>query len=369
MSGVERQDPLSTEVQSPLMAGFSDALNKLSDILNLKTVAYTDIPLTAVEISKDDQYRIYQADFGKKLWLKSPPIIVKKNGTVITENFTIDYIGGSISFQEDFRLTADDRVSVDATCLIAESETIKGINARIDKIEGYTSHNKGYYDTIEDLEIAIPTGEAGDYAFLGGEIDSIYLWDSESGNWKDIYKIQDLSGYYTKAEIDNTVTNLQNNINTNTENIENAEKQIQANADNITQNATAITENATTISENNNKITQLETSITENTASLTEKIEEKADKSVIYVVNIGVENWIEKSDGTFEAPITLEVLGFTGNEKIIIGLSDNATAEQRETARNALLSTRVEQGTKTLYVIADGEKPEISLNFAFIVLD
>lgn len=368
MSMVELQDPLSTEVQSPLMAGFSDALNKISEILNLKTVAYTDIPLTAIDISKDDQYRIYQADFGKKLWLKFPPVVVKKNDVVITEHFTIDYIGGSISFQEDFRLTENDRVSVDATCLLSESKTIKDINTRIDKIEGDIVHNKGYYDTIEDLELAVPIGENGDYAFLGGEIDSIYIWDSDNGSWKDIYKIQDLSDYYTKSEVDNTITNLQNNINTNATNIENAEKQIQTNAENITQNTNAIKQNTNSISGNSSKITALETSITENTADLIEKIEKKSDKSIMYSVTIASENWVENSDGVFQVPITLEALQLTGNENIIIGLSDNATASQRETTRNALLSSKINQETKILYLIADGEKPEIELKFSFIIL-
>lgn len=367
MGMVERQDPLSTEVQSPLMAGFSDALNKITEILNLKMVAYEDIPLTAIEISSDDKYRIYQADFGKKLWLKTPPIVVKKNDVVITDHFSIDYIGGSISFQEDFRLTENDRVSVDATCLLAESETLKGIDNRLDKLEGDTGHNKGYYETVEDLELAVASGEVGDYAFIGGTIDSIYMWDGDSGSWKDIYKAQDLSNYYTKAEVDNSVNNLQNNITANTENLESLTQEVATNKENIETNNTAIEKNATAIEEAGGRIDEVEAKITEESAKLTEEIEKKANKSIMYYIDIN--DWTETSEHIFESEIALESLNLKGNENIIVGLFSGASAEQREVARNALLSARIDEEKQKLYVVADGEKPEIELNIEFMVIE
>lgn len=49
---------------------------------------------------------------------------------------------------------------------------------------GGDTHNKGYYATPEDLQEAIPTAEAGDYAIVGST-DTVWVWDTSTSAWVD----------------------------------------------------------------------------------------------------------------------------------------------------------------------------------------
>lgn len=49
---------------------------------------------------------------------------------------------------------------------------------------GGDAHNKGWYATPTALREAIPTGEDGDYAFVGST-DTLWLWDSDTTDWVD----------------------------------------------------------------------------------------------------------------------------------------------------------------------------------------
>lgn len=90
------QDPQTSEMRSTHISGAFEALGKLEDSIGMETVAETGIALTEVYISAEDRYRIYQAPAGKRNWVASPAPVIKKNGVVVTEGFTIDYAGGAI---------------------------------------------------------------------------------------------------------------------------------------------------------------------------------------------------------------------------------------------------------------------------------
>lgn len=49
---------------------------------------------------------------------------------------------------------------------------------------GGDSHNLGYFDTLQDLQTAYPTGEAGDWAIVA-ESDTVYIWDETQQAWVD----------------------------------------------------------------------------------------------------------------------------------------------------------------------------------------
>ena len=59
----------------------------------------------------------------------------------------------------------------------------------------------GYYETPEALRAAHPTGQAGNWAIVGST-DTIWVWDTDTGDWVDSHGNIDLSNYYTKTEAD-----------------------------------------------------------------------------------------------------------------------------------------------------------------------
>ena len=203
MSTIPQFDPLSSEVVSPFLAGMSEGLNKISTALNLTNAAVTDAAMSEVYIGEDDRYRIYQVAAGNRLWLSDPAPVIKKNGSVITaatDGFTIDYVGGAIIFDSASRLTVSDTVTASVTRIASASTEIVDIKANVTALQTLTANFKGYYATKSDLDTAHPTGANGNFAIIGGTVDSIYIWDSTTSAWVDIYKTVDLSSYYTKTE-------------------------------------------------------------------------------------------------------------------------------------------------------------------------
>lgn len=207
-------DPGSTEARSPLIAGLAEACNKLTGVLNMKTSSFTDTQMAEVYISETDRYRIYQIPLGNKLWLQTPAPVIKKNGVPITESndgFTIDYIGGSIAFEDDYRLTETDVVTVSATYIIDSSGQIADILTELNNLEEVANQYKGYYPTADDLSAAVPEGQNGDYALIGAD-KSFYIWNSTLLKWESTQAISDLSDFYTSEQVDNLLKSKQDNI-------------------------------------------------------------------------------------------------------------------------------------------------------------
>ena len=204
MANIPTYDPGSSEARSPLIAGLTEAANKISSILSMKSKEYSNEPLDEVYISTNDRYRIYQVDMGKRLWLASPTPIIRKNGNIIkpeTDYFSIDYVGGSIAFDENYRLTSSDNITADFTCVTAESTVLSEILNDIVELQTTASHDKGFYETEDALKLANPTGVNGDHAIVG-ETDTTWVWDSDSNSWVDTHKPTDLSNYYNKTQVD-----------------------------------------------------------------------------------------------------------------------------------------------------------------------
>ncbi len=93
------QDHRDEEILSIHITGLQDAVGKMEDALGLGTIEETDVSLIMVPAYNTSgilEYRIYQAPVGKRNWLASSAPVVKKNGSVITTGFSIDYGGGAI---------------------------------------------------------------------------------------------------------------------------------------------------------------------------------------------------------------------------------------------------------------------------------
>lgn len=205
MSQIVTQNPGSSEIQSPLIAGITEGLNKLSSVLNLKTGTLEDVQLTAVSIDNDEKNknRIFEANFGNRLWLSSPAPVIKKNGSEITQsgsNFTIDYIGGSITFSAESKPADGDVITVSATYIIAESEALTAINTALAAVQAQSNKYKGNYDNVGALQLAYSSAENGDYAIVFDPL-SVYAWKNDG--WYDTRSVEDLSDYYNKEETDN----------------------------------------------------------------------------------------------------------------------------------------------------------------------
>lgn len=221
MAFINYQDPKDGEANSPLIAGITEGLKKISQVLNMEIQTLVDSPMEKVPYYDDNGDEInvlYQSPAGNKCWLPSPPPIIKKNGIALTEStYTIDYVGGSIFFSRNSQQLDSDVFTVDVTIIKPSSAVLNESNEKIEDLVSSTASYKGYYETLDELKVAYPRSNLGDFAIIGGDIDTIAVWDKESNDWKMITSDIDLSGYYTKAEVENIKTNLQNNIdNTNT---------------------------------------------------------------------------------------------------------------------------------------------------------
>lgn len=205
MSQIVTQNPGSSEIQSPLIAGITEGLNKLSSALNLKTGTLEDVQLTAVPIDNDEKNknRIFEANFGNRLWLSSPAPVIKKNGSEITQsgsNFTIDYIGGSVTFPVESKPSDGDIITVSATYIIADSESLNAINNTLSAVQTQSNKYKGNYDNVEALQLAYSSAQNGDYAIVFEPL-AVYAWKNDG--WYDTRSIEDLSNYYNKEETNN----------------------------------------------------------------------------------------------------------------------------------------------------------------------
>lgn len=149
MAEIVIQDPLSDEVQSPLIAGITEALNKISAGLEMGTESLEAVRLDPVGgQNPDDPRRIYQVENGKRLWLKSPAPKVYLNGGLVTsseKDFSVDYIGGSITFVGEYRPEEVDTLTVSFT-------HIKGLDNVIEKIEAAQSSAEAAQSTANDAQ-------------------------------------------------------------------------------------------------------------------------------------------------------------------------------------------------------------------------
>ena len=71
----------------------------------------------------------------------------------------------------------------------------------LDQIKVIANGAQGWYATPMALQNAVPSGQNGWWAIVGST-DTIWVWDSDSGAWAESGGTVDLSGYYTKNDVD-----------------------------------------------------------------------------------------------------------------------------------------------------------------------
>lgn len=165
MAIIELQDPLSTEIQSTTVSGAVDALNVISKGLDLGSELLEKVQMYPVEgLESSDPRRIYQVENGNRLWLSSPnqPVIYVNDSKISqSENeFSIDYIGGSITFGGDYRPGAEDVVTVSCAHISSQSKVYGGSEIKITFTPGFLGQ-----------QFTVTGGEDESYS---GIVDSTY---------------------------------------------------------------------------------------------------------------------------------------------------------------------------------------------------
>ena len=207
MANFPKFDPLSTEAQSSVIAGITGALHKLSNVLDLETASFEDVVMTEIFISNTNRHKLYQVDIDKKGWLETPTPIIKKNGIVIspiTDNFVINYLGGSIDFvgDESQRPTETDVITASATYVKNASAIIKAVQNSLEEIKSKTDKNKGTFNSYDELVNSVSNPTKGDYGMVAGADGTVklYVYNEVAKQFLEIGKETDLSGYFTKDE-------------------------------------------------------------------------------------------------------------------------------------------------------------------------
>lgn len=382
-------DPRDSEVLSPLMAGFSEGLGVLSEILNLNTKTIKGVALEKLTWINSEGHTVlgmlYQAPQGNKLWLTTPYPVIRKNGTIITESadhFTIDPIGGGLFFEEQYALLEDDEVTVDATVVTPSSQALYSILQDISDLKTKAAHDKGYYANPSALEEAVPTGADGDYAIVG-TTDTIWLWDTDTQSWVDSHKATDLSNYYTKGETDNLLSQKEPNIsakgsdtasdnfyyggrkqwidllykvrNTALSGLDTSTAQTIAATDTILaamgKLQAQITQNSTDVSQD---ITAIESDITD---LQTNKADKTELPNKVISVTLTTAGWTSSVDGIYSQGITNSAI--TANMKLNLALASNEMMKTLADAGVYGLTAVNDNGTAS--VLAYGEQPTMEI--------
>lgn len=214
MASIIAQNPGSSEIQSPLIAGITDGLNKISAVLDLKTSSFSDVPLESVYIDEtpENRNRIYEAPSGKRLWLSNPQPIIKLNGVVIggSYSFEIDYVGGSVTFGSTYKPNDSDSITASFTCVEGASKALEGISEILLGTKEQSDKYKGSFVSLDSLNIAFPMANKDDFAIVLSSPPAVYTWNNSK--WENTQSIEDLSGYYTKDEADDIFNTKEGSI-------------------------------------------------------------------------------------------------------------------------------------------------------------
>lgn len=127
-------NPGSIQARSSWLAGLTEVCNKMSGVLDMKTVTET-ITLSELYISSTDRYRIYEAPIGRKLWLESPTPVIRKNGVRIYESsdgFEIDCLGGSVVFDSRHLCKSSDTITAQVTRITDGSFELNRLYSYVD---------------------------------------------------------------------------------------------------------------------------------------------------------------------------------------------------------------------------------------------
>jgi hypothetical protein len=219
MAKIETSNPAGKEIQSQLIAGITSALNMISGLLEMGYEQCVDVEMTAVPIdnSSANYNRIWACDMDKKLWLKSPEPVIKINGTSYTESdglFTVDHIGGSITFNMSSKPEDGTTITASFTHIIGESAKVA--SAFLGANQTITGSGAPSTSTVGAVGSRYINTSNGDEYICISASGSSYTWELNVKSVRGVYPtvggdIPLTAGdvdAYTESEVDSIVSSL-----------------------------------------------------------------------------------------------------------------------------------------------------------------
>ena len=192
------QQMLAVAGECPAEIEVTQGSNVLSTATFVICVAADPVPEHAIESTNEFKT------------IQELAVEVEAAAKVVTDN--LDAINAVSENIEDIKNAPQQAQNAANSATLAQSWAVGGTGTR----EGEDTDNAkyyaqiaqqvaqggvGYYETPDALRAAHPTGQAGNWAIVGST-DTIWVWDTDTGDWVDSHGNIDLSNYYTKTEAD-----------------------------------------------------------------------------------------------------------------------------------------------------------------------
>lgn len=163
----------SQDILSAHISGLQHDINKIQEILNMKTAKVTNHTLNPIADQDDPslRYRIYEGSI--RNWLKSPAPIIYRDGVQVNKNeYEIQEAYGVVVFHAQQR--AQDRISADFTHIINESIAMEEKASQSDLM----SLQQDVSNLDQRVEVLEQSGGGGTL-----QIDGLYPYYPNSGSY------------------------------------------------------------------------------------------------------------------------------------------------------------------------------------------
>lgn len=168
MAQTPYHDLRTEDILAAHISGIQHSINKIEQILNLKTASKTAQLLTPVtdQLDPSMHYRIYEGT--DRNWLEAPAPVIKRNGTVVpSSEYIIQPAYGVVVFH--VQQSPSDSITADYTYVINQSTKIESIDSSISSLQTnignlQTSIN-GVQSSVNNLQTSITNLQSTDTSY------------------------------------------------------------------------------------------------------------------------------------------------------------------------------------------------------------
>lgn len=200
MAKTPYQNLSTQDILSGHLSGVQSDINKIQEILDMKTKNVTGHQLNAVR-NQDDvslRYIIYEGNI--RNWLDEPTPIIYRNGIEVdASEYELQAPYGLIVFQE--QQSSSDTITADFSYIVSESNKIEEMDSKVEEVDSHVSNVDDRVKTLEDNE-----GDSGgsgelpsNYNILGGVSPFYMSSDSYLSHQKRNYDPLTKEGYNTES--------------------------------------------------------------------------------------------------------------------------------------------------------------------------